>query len=409
MQGKVLTADDLAKRFSKFNPTLELLEQVETKTRNALLVRCTKCRHEMRRGSLFDRTVRCESCEPTAGIKLTDDLLRARVKERGMKVRIVSKLINLSTAVEVKCLECGTKFKVSPQKLLYSTLTSKSSFCPSCSVYSLRLSPKEYEKQLKAKRPDLNLLEEYKGCHVRLLYSSKICGHNFTAMPDSVLNGNRSFNGCKSCTRAASVRKGSLDEFEKALKKKHPNLRVFGDYLGRSVSMTFLCETDGYEFEAPPSRVLSGKYACTECAGRATGYRFKEITVRGKTFRLQGYEPAFVEQLAKHYPKDFEVLKTGAEVPRFRYKDRSPNTGDMTQRTYRPDFYLPSKNTIIEVKSNHTAAGKPEWLRTLKRKRLAVIEAGYEFSLVIFNTRGKRKRTVEDWYLRRVDANTILS
>lgn len=174
-----------------------------------------------------------------------------------------------------------------------------------------------------------------------------------------------------------------------------------------SKALRFVCTEDGFEFCKSPKSVLCSVHGCLECARRESGYAYTELRSCGRDFRVQGYEPHFIRYLARKDKASVKELAYGKDVPRFSYRDKSPNTGKMTDRTYRPDFYVPSKNLVVEVKSTYTAAGRKEWLTNLKRKRQSVLDAGYRFLLVVFDDEGNRLEVAKDWHMRSLSKATI--
>ena len=55
---------------------------------------------------------------------------------------------------------------------------------------------------------------------------------------------------------------------------------------------------------------------------------------------------------------------------------------------YYPDFYIPSENLIVEVKSTWTFAHPDKYDKNIA-KRDACLAAGYNFEFYIFDRKGK--------------------
>lgn len=97
----------------------------------------------------------------------------------------------------------------------------------------------------------------------------------------------------------------------------------------------------------------------------------------GKEVSLQGFEPEVLEMLLeKYYESDIciessEIRKETGRITYFL---------DDRERSYFPDFFIKSTNTIIEVKSSWTyRIGKS----TLELKRDACLARGFNFELII--------------------------
>jgi hypothetical protein len=104
----------------------------------------------------------------------------------------------------------------------------------------------------------------------------------------------------------------------------------------------------------------------------------------GKWYQdLQGYERFFI--ISNEF-RDNEI-RHGEEVPRicYRYAGKS--------RTYIPDFWIPGKGLIIEVKSPYTLACDREKNR---RKREACIAQGHRFEYRVYSQDGARLENVDE-------------
>jgi hypothetical protein len=108
-------------------------------------------------------------------------------------------------------------------------------------------------------------------------------------------------------------------------------------------------------------------------------YKYKEYEMpSGKIVKLQGYEPQVLAELLKVYSEDDIV--TGI-------KEMNENLGRISytyeniSRTYYPDFYIKSTNTIIEVKSSYTYKMHESQNNA---KKDACIQLGYNFEFKIY-------------------------
>jgi hypothetical protein len=102
-------------------------------------------------------------------------------------------------------------------------------------------------------------------------------------------------------------------------------------------------------------------------------YEFKN----GKTVNIQGYEPFALKILENIYNPD--NILTGLEIKPIKYKYKN------SKKTYYPDIYLPSKNLMIEVKSNYTYTC--EIVKNICKK-LSCIKQGFNFEFWIFDSKG---------------------
>jgi len=112
----------------------------------------------------------------------------------------------------------------------------------------------------------------------------------------------------------------------------------------------------------------------------ANAYAYKEYTLpSGNQVKVQGYESLALDDLVKLYPEE-SICIGRANIPSIDY------TIDGKKHVYFPDFFIPSENKIIEVKS--------EWTLQLKKgnveeKALATVNAGYAYEIWVYNGKGK--------------------
>lgn len=104
-------------------------------------------------------------------------------------------------------------------------------------------------------------------------------------------------------------------------------------------------------------------------------YNLKDFTFKsGNTIKVQGYEDLALQILNKKYNEQ-DIVTNRKLIPRFNYIFKNK------QKKYLPDIYIPSKNKIIEVKSNRTF----EIMKIQNIiKSLSVRKAGYDFEFWIF-------------------------
>lgn len=107
------------------------------------------------------------------------------------------------------------------------------------------------------------------------------------------------------------------------------------------------------------------------------GYKSKPYLLpSGTTIMVQGYEPRAIDELLTIWSED--DLLFGFDVPTFEYEF------DGFTRTYYPDAFIKTTNTIVEVKSGYTY--KADLEKNLL-KGAAVEAAGYEYKLMIYEGR----------------------
>jgi predicted AAA+ superfamily ATPase len=94
--------------------------------------------------------------------------------------------------------------------------------------------------------------------------------------------------------------------------------------------------------------------------------------------KIQGYEDIVLEKLLRKYDEN-DILIQRTEMPELWYIDDNGK-----YHRYFPDFYIPSKNLVIEVKSIYTY--KQDTI-TYHKKRKACLYAGFCFENYMYKSR----------------------
>lgn len=130
--------------------------------------------------------------------------------------------------------------------------------CPKCSRTN-RLTQEEYEERLKRVNPTLTNLGIYKNNSTPIKTVCNKCGFIWYPRPYNLLMG----TNCPQCFRNA--RKSNVEKFIQDLEIKNPGYRIIGNYINRSTPVETQCEQCGYLWRTKPSHLLSG-HGCPKCA-----------------------------------------------------------------------------------------------------------------------------------------------
>jgi hypothetical protein len=116
----------------------------------------------------------------------------------------------------------------------------------------------------------------------------------------------------------------------------------------------------------------------------ATSFAYKDYMMpSGNVVKYQGYENVALDELVQLYEE--ENISIGrSTVPSIEYHI------DGKKHVYFPDFFIPSENKIIEVKS--------QWTIQLRRgnieeKAQATVKAGYKYEIWIYNDKKVKVET----------------
>ncbi len=115
---------------------------------------------------------------------------------------------------------------------------------------------------------------------------------------------------------------------------------------------------------------------------RGNPYKFKKLVAPGGTeiISLQGHEPMCLQDMVKKEGLEYkDIVHKRSDMPCIRYLQEG-NT-----KRYFPDFWIPKKNQIIEVKSQYTY----DINRAVNlAKKQACLDAGYQFQFRIYDRKG---------------------
>ena len=114
-----------------------------------------------------------------------------------------------------------------------------------------------------------------------------------------------------------------------------------------------------------------------EIVDRAQKNAFKQkeyIWKTGEISLLQGYEPIVLKELEENGYTYKDVLTELTDMPYIEYFFENK------KHVYFPDFYIPTENTIIEVKSTYTL--EKDWIQN-QAKFKATTDLGFNFQLEV--------------------------
>lgn len=122
---------------------------------------------------------------------------RLKLKQALPNIELISKYVNSSTAVTLKCTKCHTIWQSMPISLLKQKIG-----CPHCS-YKYRSQQRMYTEpfvkhQLAKINPIYELVGSYRGSKTKTCFKCKLCGHTWLARPNDILTHNACCPYCSS-------------------------------------------------------------------------------------------------------------------------------------------------------------------------------------------------------------------
>lgn len=265
-----------------------------------------------------------------------------------------------------------------------------------------KISDSEYRRRVKAASSgNIVPLESYTNARTKILVKCKRCSHEWSVLPSVSFGG----FGCPKCY-------GKLYITEDEYRRRMPKL--FGDTIelvryrqSGDEPVQLRCRVCNTEFER---KITEGNRGCPTCGNvrrTTSGLKLKPVKLGNRTVRVQGNEPealAYVVACGANPKKIAINVDEGKPVIKYRF--------DKKQRIYIPDFFYAPKNRIVEVKSIWTLGLKgysQEFFRKNVAKARACIAQGFDFSLLLFDSKGHRVFIPKNWYeLSRTELQRIV-
>ena len=197
---------------------------------------------------------------------------------------------------------------------------------------------------------------------------------------------------CPKCLKAHRLEVNGTAFVQKA-KLRHGNTYDYSKvkYVNSQTDVTVVCPTHG-DFKTNPANHVR-KSGCPHCKVQsANRYLRKQVRIQGCSFSVQGYEPQALKWLTKVHGVRARDIVCGSGVPLIPYKVKG------VHRTHYPDFYVPSTNTLYEVKSTWTLLAQNKEWSTILAKRSHAKAMGYKYVILLMTQDGVRLKLPKQWW-----------
>lgn len=145
--------------------------------------------------------------------------------------------------IKCKCAKCGNIWRATPRNLLNGTKCNK---CANLKRGRRTVRTAEsFEKEAKIKAPNIILFGKYKKMKEGIYVQCKICGYEWTARPDHILDG----TGCPKCTRSL---KKENDSFWSEVSKVNKEIIPMSNYVNSKTKILCRCRNCGNEWFGIP-------------------------------------------------------------------------------------------------------------------------------------------------------------
>lgn len=220
------------------------------KNSNKVTITCLKHGDYKISPNSYESNHRCFMCENN---QLTEQEFLNLINEKFPHIKVLSKFINLTTFIKIKCTNCGKERNVEPFKLL------KMKFGCKCFYGGEKPTTEEYKRKLSE---NIICLGEYVDNSRPILHKCKLCGYEWCVSPANALK----IDCCPKCSlkRESENRKFSLEEVNERL-LKNERLLICLEYKGMNEKSHFECLKCGYRWWTRGGSVIRDNCGCPNC------------------------------------------------------------------------------------------------------------------------------------------------
>lgn len=278
-------------------------------------------------------------------------------------------------ACAVRCRDCGSVYGYQ----LALTQNGNNTCVVCCKTTAKRkLTNEQFRLRVIRARDDITDVQDYTGPDLPVTLTHA-CGRSWSVAMARVFKTSK----CPSCcARKRRTHAEYVAECKALSVKPLEKLRGMRDALKHE------CLKCGHTWKCMPDSINAG-HSCPVCSFDSSNkgrYKRKYVRVNGTKRGFQGYEIEALRILKREGTKLRELCFTAEEG-----RPTVPYVLDGKQRLYIPDFYHEPTNTIIEVKSNFTLAGRLadfDFLKVNRAKAKACRCAGYNFRMLVVSDTG---------------------
>ena len=255
MQRLCKTTKQFTKDIKEISPNIEVLGEY-TGMRDKILVRCTVCGREWypKAGNLMNGC-NCISCLQTRE-NWTQEQFVDRLYDINPKLLPLDEFKNLSTPINVKCLECNTQFLITPKRLLAGKCCCD---CVDNTKATLKNRTNKFLERCSVINPSLTVVGKYVSSRTPITVQCKECGYEFERRPLNLVKYRQS---CPSC--GVENRRIIHENIEEALKKHVPTIKALEPCYSWNKLYTFKCEVCKKNLTLTPTNLLKYR-CCPEC------------------------------------------------------------------------------------------------------------------------------------------------
>lgn len=261
-----LTNDEFLEKLATVNTDIEPMEEYVTSS-TKIKFHCKVCGHvwETRPNNILSKGQGCPKCGHKKGAismaqtkRKSHDQFVDELATVNDKVKVIGTYRQAKYRVEVECVECGRRWMAFPGNLL------RGNGCQVCAGKHHRMTEDEFVSRLADVNPNLDLVSGYTMASEKALFKCRVCGHEWSVAPTSLLRG----SGCPECgkTRLSEMHQKSPEEYARQFAEANKTLRLLSEYKGSDKHVEVECTVCGYRWSTSAQHLL-GDTGCPKCAG----------------------------------------------------------------------------------------------------------------------------------------------
>lgn len=258
MRGKKITEQEFSNIVKEKFPDIEILTPYVS-PRVKITRKCNVC------GDVRDVQPRllmeghgCQICASRERAKektKTHEQFVKEMKQVNPNIDFLTEYKNTGARIKCKCLVDGFEWDATPHILL------EGHGCPECyRKKANRRNENEFLSELKEQFPTVKLKSKYVRIGVKVDYECAVCGYEWSAIPDTILNNPNSV-GCPRCAGRAKV---TEEEYKKRVAKANKFVEYIGGFNGMLGHAQFKCVKCGFIWDTTASSIENGSI-CPRC------------------------------------------------------------------------------------------------------------------------------------------------
>ena len=220
------THDEFINEINMINPNVVVNEKYIT-AKTKMECSCMICGYKWITDP--DHLLRGRGCPVCSGRKKKeyDDFIR-ELHDINPNIKVEGNYVNNKTNTSLTCMVCGHRWEATPHNLLRGT------GCAKCAG-NVKKSHEEFVEEMKVVNCNIRIDESYINAKTKIKCTCKICGFNWYAKPNGLLQG----QSCPSCTFVKSRGEQKIQEYLDNKGLRYETQKQFDGLIGRNRRLSY--------------------------------------------------------------------------------------------------------------------------------------------------------------------------